>query len=73
MIHIDPKDERNPELHRRKDFVEKCLASLEPQAHIHDFRMEKEGEWTVLVFDLVVPYSYKKVRGRKSYCCSWKK
>ncbi|MBN2221056.1 MAG: cation-efflux pump, partial [Vallitaleaceae bacterium] len=40
--------------------VEMIVGIAEPLAHIHDFRIVHQEERTKMVFDVVVPHTYKE-------------
>ena len=60
VIHADPMETKDKEIIKSKKVVEEVLRSLEPEAHIHDFRIFKEQDIINLMFDLVVPHEYKE-------------
>lgn len=60
VIHMDPIEVNDAMILEKKDMVIGIVNKLEPKATIHDFRIVK-GELQInLIFDLVLPYSYKK-------------
>lgn len=60
VIHMDPVEVSDSNVLKRRDMVEKVINEIEPDGSIHDFRVVYIGETTNLIFDLVVPYSYKE-------------
>lgn len=60
VIHMDPVEVNDAMILEKRDMVIHIIQRLEPKAAIHDFRIVK-GELQInLIFDLVLPYSYKK-------------
>ena len=60
VIHIDPIDIKDKVILESKNIVETIIKQIEPEAHIHDFQVVKDKDTMNLIFDLVVPYSYKE-------------
>lgn len=60
VIHTDPIETDNEEINRVKNILEDVIREIEPEAHIHDFRMVHAGEEVNLIFDLVIPHEYKE-------------
>ena len=60
VIHMDPIDTDNENVQNCKSIVCEKVKSMEPAASIHDFRMVNGVNQINLIFDLVLPYSYKK-------------
>lgn len=60
VIHIDPTDIKDKVILESKNIVETIIKQIEPEAHIHDFQVVKDKDTMNLIFDLVVPYSYKE-------------
>lgn len=60
VIHMDPVELNDQSVAERKQLVADIVRELEPEASIHDFRMVNGEEQINLIFDLVLPYSYKK-------------
>ncbi len=59
VIHLDPVETEDiTVLEKRKEVVD-MIHSIEPKATMHDFRISEEGEIRKLIFDIVIPYSYK--------------
>ncbi len=60
VIHMDPVEVNDAMILEKREMVIGIISGLEPKAAIHDFRIVK-GELQInLIFDLVIPYSYKK-------------
>lgn len=60
VIHMDPIEVNDATVIEKKNMVIETINKMEPKATIHDFRMVN-GEYTInLIFDLVIPYTYKK-------------
>lgn len=60
VIHMDPVEMKDKNIVESKNMVQMTVYEIEPNAHIHDFRVVYEDSITILIFDLVVPYSYKE-------------
>ena len=60
VIHLDPLDTDNETVRNYKTLVCSAVSEMDPSASIHDFRMVNGTDQINLVFDLVLPYSYKK-------------
>ncbi len=58
VIHVDPTDTSDTETVNGKKVIENVVKELEPEAHIHDFRILKDKKHLILIFDLVVPHEY---------------
>lgn len=58
-IHMDPIETDNPLLDEYKSFILSVLQNENKDFSIHDFRMTKGPTHTNLVFDVLVPYTYK--------------
>jgi cation diffusion facilitator family transporter len=59
VIHLDPVETEDLKvLEKRKEVVD-IVHSIEPEATMHDFRIIEEGGIRKLIFDIVIPYSYK--------------
>lgn len=65
VIHMDPIDTDNETVNNVKCVVSGIVRDKEPEATIHDFRMVSGIEQINLIFDLVLPYSYKKDECKK--------
>lgn len=64
LVHMDPVEVNDEKIMESKSVVEKVVSILEPEAAIHDFRVVNGEGRSNLIFDLVVPYSYKNKEGR---------
>ncbi len=65
VIHMDPIEINDAMILEKRDMVIRIVSELEKRATIHDFRIVK-GELQInLIFDLVLPYSYKKEMEQK--------
>ena len=62
VIHMDPVDADNPMTAELKKMVEEILAGLDERLSLHDFRIVDAGNQINIIFDLVVPREYTKVR-----------
>lgn len=60
VIHLDPLDTDNETVKNYKALVCSEVTKMDSSASIHDFRMVNGTDQINLVFDLVLPYSYKK-------------
>jgi len=60
VIHIDPIDIKDQVILESKNTVEMVINQIESEAKIHDFQVIKNDDSMNLIFDLVVPYSYKE-------------
>lgn len=60
VIHMDPIEINDEKILEKKNAVEKVVKKLEPKASIHDFRVVNGEKNMNLIFDLVVPHSYKE-------------
>lgn len=58
-IHMDPIDLKDPLIIEYKEYISKRIKELNKEFSIHDFRMVRGETHTNLVFDIVVPFSYK--------------
>ena len=62
VIHMDPVEINDVKVLEKKRLVKEVAQKYEPKASIHDFRVIN-GEFQInLVFDMVVPYSYKEAQ-----------
>ncbi|MCR5728056.1 MAG: cation diffusion facilitator family transporter [Lachnospiraceae bacterium] len=60
VIHMDPIDTDNETVNRCRVLVAQKVREKDMTATIHDFRMVSGQDQINLIFDLVLPYSYKK-------------
>jgi cation diffusion facilitator family transporter len=59
VIHLDPVETEDMNVLEKRQEVVDIIHSIEPNATMHDFRISEEGESRKLIFDIVIPYSYK--------------
>ena len=59
VIHIDPVEIKDEAILESQRILMEIILKNEPKADIHDFHVVQHGEEMELIFDLVVPYSYK--------------
>ena len=59
-IHMDPVEVNDEKVLQKKQWLKTVIRQLEPEASMHDFRMVSAGNRTNLIFDLLIPYSYKE-------------
>lgn len=59
VLHMDPICVNDPETDHLHTMVRNLLADIDPCISMHDFRIVKGPTHTNLIFDVVVPYSYK--------------
>lgn len=59
VLHMDPICVDDPETDHLHTMVQTLLADIDPCISMHDFRIVKGPTHTNLIFDVVVPYSYK--------------
>lgn len=60
VIHMDPIEVNDIKVLANREMVTNIIETLEPKAHIHDFRFVSGEHQINLIFDLVIPYSYTK-------------
>ena len=65
VIHMDPIDTDNEAVQSTRKTISDAVKEKDPSASIHDFRMVSGTDQINLIFDLVLPYSYKKEECRK--------
>ena len=65
VIHMDPIDTDNEAVQSTRKTISDAVKGKDPSASIHDFRMVSGTDQINLIFDLVLPYSYKKEECRK--------
>lgn len=58
-IHMDPVENDNPEVIELKNFATDVIKSFDKDFSLHDFRVVKGPTHTNLIFDLIIPHSYK--------------
>lgn len=59
VIHMDPIETNNEDVLANMNMVVMIIRNIEPNAHIHDFRVVNGEHAVNFIFDLVIPYSYK--------------
>ena len=59
VIHMDPVDTKNERLAELREETVQLLRNIDPVLSLHDFRMVPGKHRTNLVFDVLVPFSYK--------------
>lgn len=59
VIHLDPIITDDEDTNKMKEFVSGVVMEIDSRFNIHDFRMVKGESHTNLIFDVVVPPSYK--------------
>lgn len=59
VIHLDPVETEDVTVLEKKEEIDDLIHSIEPKATMHDFRISEEGDRRKLIFDIVIPYSYK--------------
>lgn len=65
VIHMDPLEVNDVFVLEKKEFIINIVISMEPKATIHDFRIINGEHQINLIFDLVLPYTYKKAEEQK--------
>lgn len=65
VIHMDPIDTDNEAVQSTRKTISDAVKEKDPSASIHDFRMVSGTDQINLIFDLVLPYSYKKEECKK--------
>lgn len=65
VIHMDPVEINNETITALKRLASNIVREQESQASIHDFRMVNGENRVNLIFDLVVPHSYKEEQEEK--------
>ncbi len=65
VIHMDPIEVNDATVMEKKSMVLGILEELEKAATVHDFRIINGEQRINLIFDLVLPYSYKKAEQEK--------
>lgn len=58
--HMDPVELDNPRSNELKEVITKMVKDYNPTYSIHDFRIVDSGDWTNVVFDILVPTGEKK-------------
>ncbi len=65
VIHMDPVETEDAQVLQHRQLVKQVLQEIDPTISFHDFRMISGQKQINLIFDLVVPYEYKKSRQAK--------
>ena len=60
VIHMDPVEMNDANILESKKMVWDIIEKIEPKASIHDYRVVNGENHANIIFDLVVPYSYKE-------------
>ena len=58
-VHMDPVETTNETAQRYKELVKSFITEISPEISMHDFRMTDGIKNRNLIFDVVVPYSFK--------------
>ncbi|MDO5100532.1 MAG: cation diffusion facilitator family transporter [Eubacteriales bacterium] len=58
VIHIDPMMPETELTRERRAWIEGCIAGIDEQISMHDFRMVKGDEGYTYLFDIILPYRY---------------
>lgn len=56
-IHMDPTNPNDPEREEVKDKLSKIINELDHNLSFHDLRLVKKKEYSILIFDLLIPYN----------------
>lgn len=59
VIHMDPVETNNENVKKYKRMIGDIVKSIDEEMEVHDFRIVEGNIQTNLIFDLVVPFSYK--------------
>ncbi len=59
-IHADPTETDNDIVKESKALAEEVIHEYDSDFSLHDFRLSTKGGYTKYIFDLVIPYNYKK-------------
>lgn len=59
VIHMDPIETNNENVKIYKNMVRDIVKNMDSELEVHDFRIVEGNQQTNLIFDLVVPFSYK--------------
>ena len=60
VIHMDPVCTNDPEVTALKETVRGFLQELDGSLSLHDFRIVKGPTHTNIIFDLLLPYNFKR-------------
>lgn len=59
VIHMDPVEPMNEEVNRMRNAVTEMVREIDEGLTVHDFRMVKKSDYTVLIFDVTVPFEFE--------------
>lgn len=59
-IHMDPVDTQDEQVHELRVLTETVLTDIDPALSLHDFRLVRGEQRINVIFDVVVPFGYKK-------------
>lgn len=59
VLHLDPVDNKTPEVLELKEYVKKKLLEMNSEVTLHDFRVVFGNTHTNVIFDVNLPFSYK--------------
>ena len=65
VVHYDPIVTGDEALDEMRAVVKQILATVDPELHIHDFRMVQGSDHTNLVFDMVLPERYESQKQKR--------
>lgn len=65
VVHYDPIVTGDEALDEMRSVVKQILAAVDPELHIHDFRMVQGSDHTNLVFDMVLPERYESQKQKR--------
>lgn len=58
-IHMDPTNPNDPIKKEIESKLNNAINKINPNLTFHDLRIIKKNEYTILVFDLLIPYDFK--------------
>ena len=59
-IHMDPIETDNEFVNELKALTNEIIKNIDPSINCHDFRIVKAETHTNIIFDVVIPFNYKK-------------
>lgn len=59
VIHMDPVVTNDPQIAQLKQQMKSLLTEIDEELSLHDFRVVKGVTHTNIIFDVVIPYSYR--------------
>ena len=65
VVHYDPIVTGDEVLEEMRSVVKQILSTVDPELHIHDFRMVQGSDHTNLVFDMVLPERYESPKQKR--------